>query len=149
MIWSIRGGKGAGMVWWSRGIGTGSFILAKLVLNISKFNRTRHRFESIASRQVLFDGHALTHPTHITEITRNVGSIFALTFKDDSRRGVIVSNHHLYWRPEAHYEKLRQVGVMLEEISGLREELVAELGHCANSWPLFFCGGELSLLPIK
>jgi len=74
--------------------------------------------------------------------------------------GIIISNHHLYWKPNAKYEKLRQIYVLLNNIYSLKNKIEIEKSINYNSvceeinkiesaverkhlnkWPVLMCGG--------
>jgi len=111
----------------------------------------KNMFEKQLYKPIHFDQSHLTHPTNISPITNNVAQLIALQFKEDSSSssssppspspcssssplGVILTNHHLYWRPSAQFVKLRQCLVLLEELKEFSMEL-------KKSWPTFICGG--------
>ncbi|KAJ3063980.1 hypothetical protein HDU98_000280, partial [Podochytrium sp. JEL0797] len=100
-------------------------------------------FECVASKLVLFDGHELTHPTRENPVTGNIGCIVALKYIGGDPRltgfGVVVSNHHLFWWPEAKYEKLRQAYVLLSEVEKMRGEL-GGVQEGSEAWPHVLCG---------
>lgn len=111
---------------------------------------TRHQY-----RSVIFDESPLTHPTPITPVTGNIGQLVALKFRDPSHdiaggqgtalsgssdtHGVIVTNSHLFWRPTAKYEKLRQAYVMLHESVQFRRSVHKE-NAWGQHWPIIMCG---------
>jgi len=73
--------------------------------------------------------------------------------------GLIISNHHLYWKPQAKYEKLRQIYVLMNNIYSLKNEIETENAieyddicnkinkienkiekKKLNKWPVLMCG---------
>ncbi len=99
-----------------------------------------NRFQPLEYKGIAFDGHELTHPTMIYPQTNNYAQIVRLKHKD-SRSELLVSNTHLYWRPEASFVKLRQVFVLMKElhlmINGFEDAIVMAGGktsiHCVLS----------------
>ena len=60
-----------------------------------------------------------------TWITSNIGQIMALKHVDHPEFGIVIGNTHLYWRPVALYERLRQTAIFINKImnaqNGLQE----------------------------
>ncbi|KAJ3217941.1 RNA exonuclease ngl2 [Dinochytrium kinnereticum] len=85
------------------------------------------RFRLYQSKSIYFDEHPLIQPTSIMPVTGNVCQLIALEKISEygSPVGLIVTNHHLYWRPMARYTRLRQIAVLLEETSALHKSLMA------------------------
>ncbi|EGO01050.1 hypothetical protein SERLA73DRAFT_87448 [Serpula lacrymans var. lacrymans S7.3] len=64
--------------------------------------------------------------------TRNIGSLVALKhLKGD---GVIIATTHLFWHPSYHYERTRQVGILV------RETLKFQREYDLREWPCFIAG---------
>lgn len=103
----------------------------------------RVKFTLVDARKIAFDHHPLTTPSSITPITKNIGQVVSLlsTNTVDSF-GLVVSNHHLYWRSEARYERLRQAWVMLEEVVRTRRQVLElESVKGATNW-IAIMGGD-------
>ncbi|KAJ1568366.1 hypothetical protein HK405_002660, partial [Cladochytrium tenue] len=105
------------------------------------------------ARHVTFDSHPLSTPTAVSPVTTNAALLVALRLvrpsdtslhssaaepqpqpPTDSGLGVLVATHHLYWRPTANYERLRQTRIVLTEL----QTLAADLG--VLDWPAFLAG---------
>ncbi|KAJ3159410.1 hypothetical protein HDU86_001728 [Geranomyces michiganensis] len=104
----------------------------------------RNKFVKHLYRAIHYDDHPLTHPTPVTPETRNAGQIIALKFVEDASAsdpakasGILISNTHLFWRPTARYEKLRQAWVLINEMMVTRKDL-NRAGPTV--WPMFMCG---------
>ncbi|KAI8922187.1 Endonuclease/exonuclease/phosphatase [Powellomyces hirtus] len=94
-------------------------------------------FQKYRYQTLHYDDSPLTHPTPITPVTGNIAQLLALKFvapATNSSTGILIANTHLYWRPTAQYEKLRQAYVLLNNVVALRKE---DLGA---SWPTLLCG---------
>jgi mRNA deadenylase 3'-5' endonuclease subunit Ccr4 len=146
----------------------------------------KEKFSEIQYNGFLFDESPLVTPTEITPITGNTGQVLALKFnvneedikkkfsnieneklrnlkieqyKLENEMGIIISNHHLYWKPNAKYEKLRQIYVLLNNIYSLKNKIEIEKSINYNSvceeinkiesaverkhlnkWPVLMCG---------
>ncbi|KAJ3027012.1 hypothetical protein HDV00_011467 [Rhizophlyctis rosea] len=134
----------------------------------------KDKFSKVQYESVLYDKSPLTHPTPVTPITNNIAQLIALKFncsdtatdadpyaeeamdeeelKAARQReaaadiGVVIGNTHLFWRPQAQYEKLRQAYVYLEEAIRFRKGLEREQDMAGladvkrKKWPLFLCG---------
>jgi len=147
----------------------------------------KEKFSEINYNGFLFDESPLVTPTDITPITGNTGQVLALKFNDlnneevekkfsnieneklrnlkiekykiENEMGIIISNHHLYWKPQAKYEKIRQIYVTLNNIYSLKEEIELDNINRYNSicneidkfenvtekkkinkWPVLMCG---------
>jgi mRNA deadenylase 3'-5' endonuclease subunit Ccr4 len=93
-------------------------------------------FKLVDMHPVLFDTSSLNVPPSTD--TRSAGLVCRLECIASHRHhgsnmdshGVVVSSHHLFWPPAAHYEKLRQSLVMLHEVVQLNTE----------RWPMVMCG---------
>ncbi|KAJ3343614.1 hypothetical protein HDU93_007495 [Gonapodya sp. JEL0774] len=112
-------------------------------------------FRLLSHIPVYFDTSPLASPTPLTPRTGNVGQILLLAHTPQSTTstststefGVIMTNCHLFWRPTATYERLRQVWVLCEAVREAREEAMQkwpELG--AAGWPVIMCG-DFNTLP--
>lgn len=66
-------------------------------------------------------------------MTKTMAQILALRWKEHQGKGIIISNHHLFWPPLAAYEKLRQACVVLESCVSMGLEY---------QWPVLMCGGK-------
>ena len=53
--------------------------------------------------------------------------------RPERKVGIIVTNHHLYWPPNAMYERIRQGWIM-------RQQLLQFKGK--HTFPAFMCGGK-------
>ncbi|ORX64066.1 hypothetical protein BCR32DRAFT_298229 [Anaeromyces robustus] len=147
----------------------------------------KEKFSEINYKGFLFDESPLITPTDITPITGNTGQVLALQFNDlndeeikekfsnieneelrnlkiekykiENEMGIIISNHHLYWKPQAKYEKIRQIYVTLDNIYSLKEQIesnkINEYNNICNEiskfenvtekknlnkWPVLMCG---------
>ncbi|KAJ3404774.1 hypothetical protein HDV05_006920 [Chytridiales sp. JEL 0842] len=107
----------------------------------------RDMFSKVAVKEAQYDNHHLTHPTSILPISGNVFQIVALSLNSQPDVGIIVSNTHLYWRPTARYEKLRQIYVLREETRQFREELARKVDG-KSKLALFICG-DFNMLPSE
>ncbi|KAI8147601.1 Endonuclease/exonuclease/phosphatase [Fennellomyces sp. T-0311] len=58
-----------------------------------------------------------------TWITTNVGQVMALKHVDHPEFGLVVGNTHLYWRPVANYERLRQIVIFINSIMKMKKSL--------------------------
>ncbi|KAI8999213.1 Endonuclease/exonuclease/phosphatase [Gaertneriomyces semiglobifer] len=92
------------------------------------------------------------------EYTGNIAQIVALKPVDTSSHGgedskmgrggmvggVVVTNTHLHWRPTFHFERLRQVGILLERLKVFSGELVQtgdqHVDGVGVEWKTFLCG---------
>ncbi|KXS19161.1 hypothetical protein M427DRAFT_67300 [Gonapodya prolifera JEL478] len=116
----------------------------------------KERFRLLQHRAIPLDNHPLASPTPLTPRTGNVAQIafLALSLPPSSTSssqpnevGLIVTNSHLFWRPQAIYERLRQGWVLCEEARKARLEAVRnwpELGR--GGWPVLMCG-DFNTLP--
>ncbi|KAI9594641.1 Endonuclease/exonuclease/phosphatase [Syncephalis fuscata] len=109
---------------------------------------TRHDYQTVQ-----FD--SAQYPTATTN-TRCIGQLLALRLRNDfdealgldqlslehqssleagkkpeRKVGVIVTNHHLYWPPNAMYERMRQGWIMRQQLLRLKEK---------HKFPSFMCG---------
>ncbi|ORX51425.1 Endonuclease/exonuclease/phosphatase [Piromyces finnis] len=146
----------------------------------------KEKFSEVQYNGFLFDESPLVTPTDITPYTGNTGQIIALRFNNTNENaeekfsnieneelkrleiekyniendlGIIISNHHLYWKPKAKYEKLRQIYVMLNNIYSLKNEIEQDNiklyndvcnkiknfentveKQSLNKWPVIMCG---------
>ncbi|TPX60780.1 hypothetical protein SpCBS45565_g07421 [Spizellomyces sp. 'palustris'] len=117
----------------------------------------KEMFAKHKCQSIFFDDSPLTHPTPVTPVTHNIGQLLALKFLLPSLSpahggvpGVVITNSHLYWRPRAQYEKLRQAYVMLEEVVRFKRNIEEEEqpypserstpADSLRSWPVFLCG---------
>jgi hypothetical protein len=53
--------------------------------------------------------------------------------KPERKSGVIVTNHHLYWPPNAMYERIRQGWIMRQQLIRFKQK---------HAFPAFMCGGK-------
>ncbi|RKP25061.1 hypothetical protein SYNPS1DRAFT_22911, partial [Syncephalis pseudoplumigaleata] len=51
--------------------------------------------------------------------------------RPDHKRGIIVTNHHLYWPPNAMYERLRQGWIIRRQLAQFKKK---------HAFPAFMCG---------
>ncbi|KDQ12961.1 hypothetical protein BOTBODRAFT_34103 [Botryobasidium botryosum FD-172 SS1] len=65
--------------------------------------------------------------------TKNIGLCVAFSRKDRPS-GCIVGTTHLFWHPGSRYERSRQVGIMVREITRFREE------NNWLDWPIYLAG---------
>ncbi len=70
------------------------------------------RFEQLHAQCLCFDDHPLTHPTDIYPVTDNIAQILKLKFQNST---LVITNCHLFWRPTAHFVRLRQAWVLYKE----------------------------------
>ncbi|OUM65672.1 hypothetical protein PIROE2DRAFT_7255, partial [Piromyces sp. E2] len=108
-------------------------------------------FSEVQYNGFLFDESPLVTPTDITPCTEK--------YEIENDMGIIISNHHLYWKPQAKYEKLRQIYVMLNNIYTLKSEIeqdkldlyneicnkIEKIENSVekktlNKWPVLMCG---------
>ncbi|KAL7747204.1 RNA exonuclease ngl2 [Sorochytrium milnesiophthora] len=90
------------------------------------------KFRLLESDVFRFDDSPLTHPTSVWPTTQNIAMVVALESLSSSssnapsepasgpRRRMVLSNHHLYWRPEAEYVRLRQLYVLLDAVTKMQ-----------------------------
>ncbi|KAJ7038106.1 Endonuclease/exonuclease/phosphatase [Mycena alexandri] len=71
--------------------------------------------------------------------TRNIGSIVALKNISNEGEGVVIGTTHLFWHPKYTYERTRQAGILIREITKFRSEL-----HLEN-WPCMIAGAQTTL----
>ncbi|KAI9090282.1 Endonuclease/exonuclease/phosphatase [Phlyctochytrium arcticum] len=113
----------------------------------------RDLFRKHAYVPLHYDDSPLTHPTPKTPVTNNIAQMIALEFISSSADtqsprtsripGLIITNTHLYWRPIAQYERLRQAYVLLQEAVKFRAQLETnsqEQSKDVLGWPLFLAG---------
>jgi len=162
------------------------FIFQKCILHFIRFTEVKYN-------GFLFDESPLVTPTDITPYTGNTGQVLALKFNDtvsdeklnemfsnieneelrnlkmekykmENEMGIIISNHHLYWKPHAKFEKLRQIYVMLNNIYSLKAQIeqdnidiyndlcnkISKFENVEkkqlNKWPELMCGGKYPIL---
>ncbi|PKI83310.1 hypothetical protein MVES1_002958 [Malassezia vespertilionis] len=97
------------------------------------FSRTLHLDD--ANPLAAFPDKVPPHdPTFLSRITRNILLLVALPFAD-GHGGVLVATSHLFWHPRFGYERVRQAGIIAQEIASFRKEHAM----CAP-WPAIFCG---------
>ncbi|KAI7860629.1 Endonuclease/exonuclease/phosphatase [Circinella umbellata] len=77
-------------------------------------------FEMIKYATVDYDNDALCTKTWITS---NIGQIMALKHVDHPEFGIVIGNTHLYWRPVALYERLRQTTIFINSIMNVQNAL--------------------------
>ncbi|KAJ3197645.1 Glucose-repressible alcohol dehydrogenase transcriptional effector [Irineochytrium annulatum] len=108
------------------------------------FRPERHRLTGV--RMITFDGHPKSHPTNIVPVTNNQAFVVALEKVEggEAVANMIVSNCHLYWRPDTEFTKLRQVYILMEEIESLKKQLLA--GAPDKQYRVFACGGKLFMI---
>ncbi|KAI9257318.1 Endonuclease/exonuclease/phosphatase [Phascolomyces articulosus] len=58
-----------------------------------------------------------------TWITSNIGQVMALKHIDHPEFGIVIGNTHLYWRPTATYERLRQSTIFINTIVNIQKSL--------------------------
>ncbi|KAI9202058.1 Endonuclease/exonuclease/phosphatase [Polychytrium aggregatum] len=107
-------------------------------------------FKKIDYRPLVYDESPLTHPTPINPFTGNVAQLLALgVVQPHTARcslGVIVTNTHLFWRPEANYERLRQSYVLMSAAAEFKRAILSGSSEFHDSteikdeWPIFLCG---------
>ncbi|KAI9323120.1 Endonuclease/exonuclease/phosphatase [Dichotomocladium elegans] len=78
------------------------------------------QFEKIADSTIDYDTDPLCPPTWITT---NIGQAIALRHVQHPEFGLVIGNTHLYWRPEATYERLRQTAIYFERVMDLWKSL--------------------------
>ncbi|KAJ3111871.1 Ribonuclease H2 subunit A [Phlyctochytrium bullatum] len=105
----------------------------------------KNLFSLKKSQNIHFDTHPLIQPTKIMPSTGNVSQIVALELVG-GRKGIIVTNHHLYWRPLTRYTRLRQLVALLTDATKLQQDLLQQAAEAG--WPLF-CGGDYNVLPTE
>ncbi|KAJ7492540.1 Endonuclease/exonuclease/phosphatase [Mycena latifolia] len=66
--------------------------------------------------------------------TRNIGSLVALKNLSHDGEGVVIGTTHLFWHPKYTYERARQAGILIREITKFRSDL--HLEH----WPCVIAG---------
>jgi hypothetical protein len=67
--------------------------------------------DTLGYKSIFYDSHPLCSPTRITPVTNNIAQLVSLDFGFQT---LVIGNTHLYWRPEATYEKLRQLYILLD-----------------------------------
>ncbi|ETW86966.1 hypothetical protein HETIRDRAFT_99377 [Heterobasidion irregulare TC 32-1] len=72
--------------------------------------------------------------TGLSHVTKNVANIVALKREGTEDGGVIVATTHLFWHPSYSYERARQAGILLREVTKFRDA-----NDCAN-WPCILAG---------
>ncbi|KAI9485063.1 Endonuclease/exonuclease/phosphatase [Zychaea mexicana] len=58
-----------------------------------------------------------------TWITSNIGQVMGLRHVDHPNFGLVVGNTHLYWRPVAIYERVRQATLYIDKIISVKKSL--------------------------
>lgn len=82
--------------------------------------------------------------TGCSRVTRNIALFAALRFKsgeggqNNGAKGLIVATTHLFWHPMHPYERARQAGVLVRELTRFRERKGAEW----EGWHVVLAGGE-------
>ncbi|KAF7306996.1 Endo/exonuclease/phosphatase domain-containing protein [Mycena indigotica] len=66
--------------------------------------------------------------------TRNIASLLAVKHKSKPGQGVVVGTSHLFWHPRYTYERARQAGIFLREITKFQSE------HDLEDWPCVVAG---------
>ncbi|KAI8812049.1 Endonuclease/exonuclease/phosphatase [Cladochytrium replicatum] len=93
-----------------------------------------HQYETIH-----YDDSPLIQADTIPSDTRNIAQILALRplTPTPAFPGFVLTNTHLYWRPAAHYDRLRQVYILMTEAFRFRSTLTPA-GE--KPWPIFLTG---------
>ncbi|KDR85084.1 hypothetical protein GALMADRAFT_83454 [Galerina marginata CBS 339.88] len=73
--------------------------------------------------------------------TRNIGYMIALRSKVDETEGAVVATTHLFWHPRYTYERIRQAGMLLREVTAFRRDL------SVDRWPCIIAG-DFNFSPI-
>ncbi|PPQ88628.1 hypothetical protein CVT25_010204 [Psilocybe cyanescens] len=103
-------------------------------------------YSMVSERVIFYDDQTMgTNPTSTLTggsfKTRNIGYMLALKSNVDPQDGIVVATTHLFWHPRYIYEKIRQVGILLREVTAFREEL------SINNWPTIIAG-DFNFTPI-
>ncbi len=91
------------------------------------------RFEKIDYRQVFYDSTHDFNSPNVESETGNAGQILCLEDKATLLR-FLITNTHLYWRPDASAIKIKQACILLENILEMNKD---------HNWPVILCGGML------
>jgi hypothetical protein len=87
------------------------------------------RFKRLDAQCLSFDDHPLTHPTEIFPVTDNIGQILTLQFKNSSMtKKLVITNCLLFWRPTAHFVRLRQAWVLYKEALKVNQDILIMAG---------------------
>ncbi|KAI9139823.1 Endonuclease/exonuclease/phosphatase [Paraphysoderma sedebokerense] len=100
----------------------------------------RNRFNLIASEMIQLDNSPLTHPTPVYPITQNI-ALLAFLKDVESGESITISNHHLYWRPDATYVRTRQLYVILKNLVGFNAK--------CGGYRMLMCGGTWISMPSR
>ncbi|CDH51607.1 ngl2p [Lichtheimia corymbifera JMRC:FSU:9682] len=77
-------------------------------------------FEMVNYTTVDYDSDKLCPPTWITG---NIAQIMALKHLEHPGLGIVLGNTHMYWRPNATYERLRQTAIYTERLMEFKNTL--------------------------
>jgi len=66
--------------------------------------------------------------------TGNIALNVGLRRRDHAKKGIWLSNTHLFWHPRGSYERMRQAGLLVSE--------TMEAAKAEPTWPVFICGGN-------
>lgn len=98
----------------------------------------RNKFNFVDFDTIDYDADTSCPPSRLTG---NVGQLLALEFVDNPKLCIIVGNTHLYWRPSANYERLRQAIIFSNRMLDFKAKLSGE-----KEWtPLLF--GDFNTSP--
>ncbi|RKP04185.1 hypothetical protein CXG81DRAFT_23138 [Caulochytrium protostelioides] len=97
------------------------------------------KFRLVRYQTIAFDQSPLATPTAIDPYTGNVAQVLAFELVASScpvsrtpRRGMIVTNQHLFWKPSAHYQKLRQFYVSFHNANTMRQHMLRWAAQAAG-----------------
>lgn len=92
-------------------------------------------FEMVNYTTVDYDSDKLCPPTWITG---NIAQIMALKHLEHPGFGIVLGNTHMYWRPNATYERLRQTAIYTERLMEFKNTL-----DSSTEWVPIVIGGKL------
>lgn len=92
-------------------------------------------FTAVGYKTVDYDTDPLCPPTWKTG---NVGQFLALQHSQHPQYGFVVGNTHLYWRPTAVYERVRQSMIYLRRLLQLKNEVQSKISD--TQWIPFAIG---------
>jgi len=94
----------------------------------------KDQYELSSRKNIIYD-HLDAGSVGPTMWTGNVGLCLGLKDKNDNKKGIWVSNTHLYWHPRGSYERQRQAGILVSE--------AMKQSASQPTWPIFICGGTI------
>lgn len=95
-------------------------------------------FEMVDYMTLDYDSDKLCPPTWITG---NIAQIMALKHVEHPGFGIVLGNTHMYWRPNATYERLRQTAIYTDRLMTFRNTL-----DSTTTWTPIIIGGKLMMM---